>query len=93
MEKIEAFKTIDGKIFGNEIDAADHEKTVTAQKKWDLQKKYIKERLTESSYGHLFRDGSRRGIEKYNVDPTEAMVVLIINDRNLILDIINNLPV
>lgn len=90
MKQITAYKTIDGKIFDSQEEAESYEKEIYNLKLLKIKEEYVKERLKESCYGHLFVDqyASRKST---NILPDSPLVNVLIRDTKLVKEIIDHL--
>ena len=73
MEQISAFRTTDGNIFASQEEASRHEKVLYETKIFNLKESYVREKLIDSCYGHLFID--KYSARKHtNVSPDNPLI-------------------
>lgn len=90
MEQVTAYKTIDGKIFDLEEDAKKHEKELYESKIFVIKEKYVREKLIDSCYGHLFvNEFAPR--KHSNITPDNPLVHVLIKDSRLVKEILEHL--
>lgn len=90
MEQVTAYKTIDGKIFSSQEEAKKHEKEIYDTEIFKLKEKYLREKLIDSCYGHLFvNEFSAR---KYtNISPDNPLVHVLIKNSDMVREMLDHL--
>lgn len=90
MEQITAYKTTDGKIFDNQEEANRHEEKLYDTKIFKLKEKYVREKLIDSCYGHLFVN--EYSARKYtNISPDSPLIHVLIKNSDMVIEILNHL--
>jgi hypothetical protein len=91
MEKIETFKTIDGRYFESENDALSHEDKFKQNQLYLRKEKYIRERLRESVYKELYLEGRFQRAKIESVHADNPPVFILLQNPDLVRDILNHL--
>lgn len=90
MEQVTAYKTVDGKIFDTQEEANKHEKELYEIKIFNTKEKYVREKLINSCYGHLFVN--EFAARKYtNIYPDSPLVHVLIKNSDMVRDILDYL--
>lgn len=90
MEQVTAYKTIDGKIFDDKEEANKHEQELYDTKIFKTKEKYVREKLIDSCYGHLFVN--EYSARKYtNINPDSPLVNVIIKNSELVRNILDHI--
>lgn len=90
MEQVTAYKTVDGKIFDTQEEANKHEKDLYEIKIFKTKEKYVREKLIDSCYGHLFVN--EFAARKYtNIYPDSPLVNVLIKNSDMVKEILDHL--